>query len=356
MYKTIERPADCELRSVIRFLNARNVRPSEIHRQICEVYGENVMTDGMVRKWIRMFNEGRENVHDEKRSGRPSLVNDDLVRKVDGKVREDRRFTISGLSLQFLEISRTLLYEIVRNHLDYRKLCSRWVPKMLTEEHKEKRVASALTFLTRYHEEGDEMLNHIVTGDETWVSHVTPESKQQSSQWKHIASPRVKKFKQTISTRKMMCTVFWDRQGVLLVEFMVRGTTINSAAYCETLKKLRREIQNKRRGMLSRGVLLLHDNALPHTAALTQNLITSFGWEQIDHPPYSPDLAPSDFHLFLHLKKFLAGQRFENDDDLKDAVKKWLTSQAAAFYEEGVQKLVPRYDKCLNNGGDYVEK
>jgi len=73
-------------------------------------------------------------------------------------------------------------------------------------------------------------------------------------------------------------------------------------------------------------------------------------------PPYSPYLVPSDYHLFLHLKKFLGGKRFDDDNDLKDAVQKWLTLQAAAFYEEGIQKLVPRYNKCLNNGGEYVEK
>ena len=76
----------------------------------------------------------------------------------------------------------------------------------------------------------------------------------------------------------------------------------------------------------------------------------------MDHPLYRPDLVPSAFHLFLKLKKFLGDKQFDNDDDLKDAVQKWLTSQAAAFYEEGIQKLVPRYDKCLNNGGEYVEK
>ena len=104
-----------------------------------------------------------------------------------------------------------------------------------------------------------------------------------------------------------MCTIFWDRQGILLVEFLPQGTTINSAVYCETLKKPRRAIQSKRRGMLSATILLLHDNAQPHSAAQTQDLITSFKWEQMDHPPYSPDLAPSDYHLFLHLKKFLGG-------------------------------------------------
>ena len=87
--------------------------PSESYYQICHVYGDNAMSDGMVRKWVRMFNEGRENVHDEARSGRPSLVNDDLVRKVNERVREDRRFTISDLALHLPQISRTLLYDIV---------------------------------------------------------------------------------------------------------------------------------------------------------------------------------------------------------------------------------------------------
>jgi len=113
MFKTTEGAADCEIQSVIHFLNARNVLPSEIHHQICQVYGDNAMSDGMVRKWVRMFYEGQENVHDEARSGRPSLVNDNLVHKVNKRVRDDRRFTISDLSLHFPEISRTLLYDTV---------------------------------------------------------------------------------------------------------------------------------------------------------------------------------------------------------------------------------------------------
>jgi len=113
MFKTIEGAADCEIRSIICFLNARNVLPSEIHHQICQVYGNNATSDGMVRKWVRIFIEGRENLHDEARSGRQSLVNDDLVRKVNERVRDDRLFTISVLLLHFPQISRTLLYDIV---------------------------------------------------------------------------------------------------------------------------------------------------------------------------------------------------------------------------------------------------
>ena len=97
----------------MRFLNAANVLSSEIHHQICQVYGDNAMSDGMVRKQVRLFIEGRENVHDEARSGGSSLVNDDLVRKVNERVRDDRRFTISDLSLHFPQILRTLLYDIV---------------------------------------------------------------------------------------------------------------------------------------------------------------------------------------------------------------------------------------------------
>jgi histone-lysine N-methyltransferase SETMAR len=73
-------------------------------------------------------------------------------------------------------------------------------------------------------------------------------------------------------------------------------------------------------------------------------------------PPTSSDLAPSDFHLFLHLKSFLGGRRFHDYNDVKEAVTTWFASQAAAFYDEGTQKLVQRYDKCLNNDGNYVEK
>jgi hypothetical protein len=99
---------------------------------------------------------------------------------------------------------------------------------------------------------------------------------------------------------------------------------------------------------------MLHGNACLHTAAATQDLIATFGWEQFDHLPYSSDLASRDFLVFLHLKTFLGGRRF-HCDEVKDAVNTWFASQAASFYDVGIQKLVPRY-KCLNNSGNYVEK
>jgi histone-lysine N-methyltransferase SETMAR len=71
---------------------------------------------------------------------------------------------------------------------------------------------------------------------------------------------------------------------------------------------------------------------------------------------YSPDLAPSDFHLFPKLEEFLGGRRFKSDVEVKDAAKELLNGLSAVIYDEGIQKLVTHYDKCLNVGGDYAEK
>jgi len=79
-------------------------------------------------------------------------------------------------------------------------------------------------------------------------------------------------------------------------------------------------------------------------------------WDILDHPPYSPDLAPSDFHLFLHLKKHIAEKKFVDDDELQEEVMTWFKGLAADFYDSGIQKLVSRLNKCLDNAGDYVEK
>ena len=174
-------------------------------------------------------------------------------------------------------------------------------------------------------------------------------------QWRHTLSPRTKKFKISISVKNNTASVFWSRKGILLVDFMPPGATINAAAYCDRLTRLRRATQNKRRGILSRGVYLLHDNTRPHSVHITTALLEKFKWDILDHPPYNPDLTPSDFHLFLHLKKHLAGQKFGDDDEVQEEVTTWVKVLAADFYDSGIQ-LVPRLNKCLDSAGDYVEK
>jgi histone-lysine N-methyltransferase SETMAR len=127
-----------------------------------------------------------------------------------------------------------------------------------------------------------------------------------------------------------MASVFWDRKGLLLCEFMPAGTTIN-ANRCETLKNLHRAIQIKRRGMLTKGVRFHQDNARPHIARVTTDLINKFGWDTVTRKPYSPGIAPSDYHLFPELKKHLGETHFRTGEELKEEVLSCLRSAAGEF-------------------------
>ena len=97
-------------------------------------------------------------------------------------------------------------------------------------------------------------------------------------------------------------------------------------------------------------------------SAVTRQCTHSYGtirqlnWEVLEHPVYSPDLAPSDFHLFGPLKNALRGRRFAADDEVKEAVNDWLRSQPQTFFSNGIKKLTDRWTKCIEKKGDYVEK
>jgi transposase len=135
-------PARCEVRAVIRFLHAEGQSAAEIHDRLCRVYGYTVMSDNIVRKWCRKLRDGRPDVHDEGGQGRHSIVTDELVQKVDQCVRGKRRFTISELSEEFPQTSRTTLYRVVMDRLGYHKFCARWVPKQLTDSQNPKNGVS----------------------------------------------------------------------------------------------------------------------------------------------------------------------------------------------------------------------
>jgi len=111
---------------MIRFLQMENVRTNEIHRRLVAVYGEHVMNEASVLKWCTMFRNGRTDVHDAERSGLPSVITDALKQKVNRIIRENRHLTISEVYEQCPEGSLTVVYQIVTEHLQYRKICARW--------------------------------------------------------------------------------------------------------------------------------------------------------------------------------------------------------------------------------------
>ncbi|GFR33954.1 uncharacterized protein TNCT_111931 [Trichonephila clavata] len=161
MAAPIQNSAKCEVRSVVRFLHAKGQRPADIHKEIVSVYG-NIMNRQNVTKWCH-FSEGRTDVPDEQRTGRSSVISDALLQRTEEAIRANRRLILKELHQIIPEVSMTTFYEVVTVKLGYRKLCARWVPKMLTEEHKKKRMGFELDFLSRYANAIDEFLDHIVT-------------------------------------------------------------------------------------------------------------------------------------------------------------------------------------------------
>ncbi|KAG5325758.1 SETMR methyltransferase, partial [Pseudoatta argentina] len=172
---SIQSPAKCEIRSVIRYLVWKGKTPVEVYNEVKTEYGNTGMNRTSVFKWCREVKNGRTSVHDDQRSGRPSILTDDSVEKIENALRDDRRLTVDELSAMFPQISRSLLHETITETLGYRKLSARWVPKQLTDQHKLNRVEAGQEFLRRYKLHGDEFLRSIVTGDETWKNSIRKE-------------------------------------------------------------------------------------------------------------------------------------------------------------------------------------
>ena len=100
----------------------------------------------------------------------------------------------------------------------------------------------------------------------------------------------------------------------------------------------------------------LQDNARPHVAARTANTIQKLKWNVLPHPPYSPELDPSDYYLFGPLKEHLGGKMFRNNEEVKQDVQEWLHWQQKYFVLGGIRKLPDRWRNCITNQGDYAER
>ncbi|UYV73086.1 hypothetical protein LAZ67_10001772 [Cordylochernes scorpioides] len=163
----------------------------------------------IIRLW---FLEGRQNVHDDERSGRPVTATDNAaVAAVRNVVEADLRVTIDEIIIRLspgIEIGRSSIGTIMSDVLNFRKVCARWVPRLLSENHKQQRMEAARAFLEMHRRDGDQLFSRIVTGDESWVHHSTPETKRQSMVWKKPEESAPKKAKVTISAGKVMAIVF----------------------------------------------------------------------------------------------------------------------------------------------------
>ena len=154
------------------------------------------------------------------------------------------------------------------------------------------------------------------------------------------------------ASEKVMLSVWWDFEGIIYYEILRPNTTIDSKLYCEQLQNLKVALQTNRPER--RKVRLLHDNAKPHTSKITRQKLEEFGWEVLPHPPYSPDLAPSDYHLFRSLRNHLVKKQFDDQAQLKSDLENFFSSLSRKFFEDGILDLPNRWECVIDNNGIYV--
>ncbi|KAF7280076.1 hypothetical protein GWI33_006427 [Rhynchophorus ferrugineus] len=148
-----------------------------------------------------------------------------------------------------------------------------------------------------------DFLRRYMTMDETWLHHFTPKSNLQLSEWTAHDEPAPKRGKPQQSAGKVMASAFWDAHGIIFNDYLEKGRTINSDYYIALLDHLKDEIAEKQTHLKKKKVLLHLDNAPCHKSVKTMTKIHELGFELLPHPPYSPDLAPSDHFLFCDFKK-----------------------------------------------------
>jgi len=141
-----------------------------------------------------------------------------------------------------------------------------------------------------------------------------------------------------------------------MTDYLPKGSTVTGTYYADELRKLHEAMKSKRLGKLRHGVLLLHDNAPAHTSAVATSAAAECDYELLLHPPYSPDLAPSNLFWFPVLKEHLSGTHFSSDNDVIVYVEVFIHRQDELFYKTGIQKPQKRWNKCIEVGRDYVEK
>jgi len=117
-----------------------------------------------------------------------------------------------------------------------------------------------------------------------------------------------------------MASVFWDAEGILFIDYLEKGKTITGAYYSNLLTRLDEKIREKRPGLQKKQIIFHQDNASVHKSVLAVGKLRDLHYELLEHPSYSPDLAPSDFSVFPKLKLFLAGQRFSSNQEAIAAV------------------------------------
>ncbi|CEF59935.1 Hypothetical protein SRAE_X000167800 [Strongyloides ratti] len=137
---------------------------------------------------------------------------------------------------------------------------------------------------------------------------------------------------------------------------MKPGESINSEVYGKLLDKVHQKVSQKGLSLVNKkGPILLHDNARPHVSRITLQKLNELKFETLPHPPYSPNLSPTDFYFFKQLDQFLKKKVFKNEEAIKSAFEDFIGSRDDSFYSNGKSKLPLRWKNCIDSNGSYFK-
>ncbi|XP_049271908.1 histone-lysine N-methyltransferase SETMAR-like [Rhipicephalus sanguineus] len=310
-----------EQRYCIKFCQKLGDSQVETIGKIKTAFGDDAMSRTQIKEWYNRFKDGRTSVESEPRSGRPSTCrNDQVITEVNAVVMRDRRVTMREIAEE-VGISTFSAHSIMTEDLAMKRVAAKFVPELLTVEQKQLRVEVSHDMLD-FTSSDSNFMNTIITGDESWVYGYDPETKSQSSQWKHFTSPRPKKARQLRSNVKVMLSAFFDSRGVLHHEYAPQGQTITKEYYRDALRRLRDAVRRKRPELWSTGNWRIHHD---------------------DAPAHSSHL------------RTLKGQRFETSEDIMAATTAELNSILKDSFSECFQQWQHRWEKCVESQGDYFE-
>jgi len=152
---------------------------------------------------------------------------------------------------------------------------------------------------------------------------------------------------------KVLASILWDQDSILLNYYLPKDQHINADYYSSLLVQLKDILKEKRGGKVTKGVLVLHDNAPARRALTAQKKLAYLGFQYLDHPPYSPDLAPSEYHMFSGLKKQLKGRHFFSTRRSLLPWRSGWTDNLLIFFEWLAKVRTRGYEIELH--GEYVE-
>lgn len=335
-----------EIRVVMKYEFHRGTTAAQTARNINDVFGIGITTKHTTSRWFKKFASGDFDLSNEPRGRPEAKVDNDQLKAT---IESDPSQSAHDLSVMFGVCKQTILTHLAQ--IGKVKKLDKWVPHELSDAQKERRLEACLSFLSR--NKNDPFLNRIVTCDEKWIVY---DNRKRSSQWLDRAEPPRHCARKDMRQKKLMVTVWWSGAGVIHHSFMKTGETITADAYCRELDEMVRKLAIKQPKLVNRMTpILLHDNARPHTARITVAKLQELELEVLRHPPYSPDLAPTDYHFFLNLNNFMIGENFSSEEAIKSAFQDFIDSREPGFYSKGINALPLKWQECVDSMGAYFD-